>query len=141
MLFQFRAIPSNSFFYLSTYIDFTLNQLSPSSFSFSLLLTVHQRILPQSSVRSSYNLCYLTINRSLGFGSYLLYSFRFPIDFLSCTINKLADPLCKRYALRFFLPWTAFRLLGFIFFSLLFFRFLLQVLFTFPSQYSSLSFI
>lgn len=39
-------------FDLSTFIDFTLNQLSRSSFSFSLLLTVPQIILLHYSVRS-----------------------------------------------------------------------------------------
>lgn len=65
------STPKDIFNERSTYIDFAENQLSPSSFGFSPLVTSHPRLLPQTWVRSSrkyYPSFNLLMTRSLGFG-------------------------------------------------------------------------
>jgi hypothetical protein len=75
----------------ATKIAFVENQLSPSSIGISPLFTNHPRVLQQSRVRSSttfYCRFKLFINRSLGFGSYIIllsvaffYSFSLRLPF------------------------------------------------------------
>jgi len=99
----------------STKIDFAKNQLSPSLISLSPLIESHLSLLQQTWVRSSdmfYHIVPLLSIRSLGFGSFPWYKRLLKLAFASLTFNrlssiikKLADSLCKRYAIPKYLSW------------------------------------
>ena len=141
------STPKDLFYKRSTSIDFAENQLSPSSFGFSPLVTSHPRLLPQTWVRSSrrfYPSFNLLMTRSPGFGfkswDYFVskvYGFPTPPPSRLKLCHKiwLADPLCKRYAVTLLYicmkkASTVCRLWVSVSFHSLF-----RVLFSFPSRY------